>query len=260
MKLIALQQIHDPVGTIAAGQVFHADEKNGLRLIESAKASLPETRHVWPALVWTGATVVVIASGPSLTPADCDLVKSWRNGLGLGCLVAPDRRAIVINTSYQLAPWADILYACDGRWWEHYYNQVRDFAGQLWTQDEPASRKFERLHYVRSESKPGLNKLIGVINQGQNGGHQAVGLAYQAGASKVVLLGFDMGEGGGHSKLHWHPDHPARLHSFPQYEVWVRNFEVLARDLKVMGVELVNASRRSALRNVPKVLLEEALR
>ena len=68
----------------------------------------------------------IIASGPSLTKEDVDAVR----GLNV----------IVINTSYWLAPWADILYACDGHWWDwHYENtdwkaKLDAFENKKWTQ------------------------------------------------------------------------------------------------------------------------------
>jgi hypothetical protein len=59
---------------------------------------------------------------------------------------------------------------------------------------------------------------------------------------------------------HWHPDHPGRLHTFPNYAVWIGNFNQLAVDLKRVGMVVINATRRSALECFPKVPLEKALR
>lgn len=246
MKLLALKQIPDR--TIAVGQAFDADEKHGLRLVESGHA-VQAPRPVWDKLRWQGATVVIIASGPSLRQEDCNLVRQWRNG--------NDRRVIVINTSYQLAPWADILYACDGRWWKQYHKAVKSFAGQRWTQDALAVKEFADLHYVPSESGPGLSRKPGTINQGQNSGYQALGLTYLAGASKAILLGYDMSNW--KQLNHWHPDHPRGMHSFPQYAVWLNNFARLAKDLQDSGLEVVNATRRTALKCFRCVRLEDEL-
>ena len=54
--------------------------------------------------MWEGETVAILAGGPSLTQAQVDYVKGK-------CKV------IAINSSYLLAPWADILYFCDNRWY-----------------------------------------------------------------------------------------------------------------------------------------------
>ena len=66
--------------------------------------------------LWEGETVVCLASGPSLTPADVEYVRG-------------KARVIVINTTVLLAPWADVLYACDARWWQWHHKTVKGFAG-----------------------------------------------------------------------------------------------------------------------------------
>jgi hypothetical protein len=53
--------------------------------------------------VWAGETAVLVASGPSLCPSDVDRVRGRA-------------RVIAVNDGYRLAPWADVLYACDRRW------------------------------------------------------------------------------------------------------------------------------------------------
>jgi len=68
--------------------------------------------------LWPGATVACLASGPSLTRADVALVRA--QGLP----------TIVVNTTYQMAPWADVLYACDAKWWA-WQQGAPGFRGQL---------------------------------------------------------------------------------------------------------------------------------
>ena len=68
---------------------------------------------------WRGRTVVCIASGPSLTAEDCELVRES------GCPV------IVTNTTFRLCPWADMLYAFDRPWWNHYKLIGCYFTGRL---------------------------------------------------------------------------------------------------------------------------------
>lgn len=193
-------------------------------------------------LQWPGATVAIIASGGSLTEEQCEIVRRWR-------LVDPtgSRRVIVINTSFLRAPWADVLYACDAPWWEHYQRRVaagewQPFGQQLWTQDERAIG-IPGMHFVRSAPAQGLGRTPGLIHQGGNGAYQALNLAYQAGAQRVVLLGYDM------RGTKWHGNHPQPLTN-PQpylFEAWIRNFKRLAEDLADEGVTVINASPGSAL-------------
>lgn len=251
MKLRALTRIQHSVGTIEENDEFVATDVEASKMIAAGIAVDAALRPVWKKLHWPGATVVIIASGPSLTKEDCELVQRWRNGV--------DRRAIVINTSYQRALWADILYACDGRWWDRYYKDVvGHFSGVLWTQDEVAAQKFG-IHYVRSEQGTGLNRKIGVINQGLHSGYQSLGLAYQAGANKIILLGFDCTDNNILGGTHWHGDYEDPLQSFPDYAYWIERFEQLAPDLKKEGVIVLNATRYTELKCFPQIDLENAL-
>jgi len=248
VKLVALRDFSDGVGTKTLGQVFESDERFGRRLIAHGMAAVEAEAPTWCALQWPGATVVILASGPSLTVADCTRVQAWRDG--------DIRRAIAINTTFRMAPWADALYGCDARWWQLYHAEVeRTFRGALWSQDELAKRL--GVNHIRSENARGLGKKPGVIHQGGNSGYQAVNLAYQAGAKRIVLLGFDMRDHG--TKTHHHADHPTGLNTQPNYAQWIADFNLMARELRGEGVDVVNATPGSALTCFPMAKLEDAL-
>ena len=152
--------------------------------------------------------------------------------------------------------WADILYACDGDWWdEHIYEVLSRFKGELWTQDLPAAEKFG-LNRIEGSSQKGLGKEK--INFGANGGYQMVNLAYLFGAQKIILLGFDM-KLGKDKKSHWHGDHPRYLNKVMPISKWIDNFNRLASDLKSEGVNVINATRDSALECFQKQKLEVVL-
>lgn len=196
---------------------------------------------------WAGAQVCILASGPSLTTGQCQIVQAWREAESTA-------RVIVINNTFELAPWADLLYACDATWWRMHIAQVRlRFHGELWTQDEAARLAFGVRH-VPSVRAPGLG-VNGAIHQGGNGGYQAINLAFLAGASRIVLLGFDM------HGTHWHGSHPPGLSNPPPwlFAQWIKHFEALSTDLRSRGVPVVNCSPGSALRAFDTSTLEAAL-
>lgn len=211
----------------------------------------------WTGLEWQGSTVVVLASGESLSAEQCEMVRVWR--------AAGDRRRVIaINTTFRRAPWADVLYACDAPWWKNvnlktgltYHAEAKaTFHGELWTQDENAVLLFEDLRRIKSEPKPGLGRVPGVIHQGQNGGYQAVNLAYQAGAELILLLGFDM-KGG-----HWHGEHPKPLTNTKQhlFAAYLQHFERMARDFLSTDCRVVNCTPGSALQSFPTAALETML-
>lgn len=106
----------------------------------------------------------------------------------------------------------------------------------------------------------GLSRDPSMIHTGKNSGSQALALAHCFGARRVVLIGFDMHATNGRS--HWHGDHPQGLGngSANRYGMWLRGLELIAEDARRVGLEVVNASRRTAMRCFSRVALEDALR
>lgn len=239
-SLFALEDICSGLGTIRKGTFFKANEFDTVRLLNSGKAILEEEemRLPWAGLQWPNSEVCILASGPSMSADIALRVSDWRNR-------SPNRKVIVINTTFKLAPWADVLYACDQPWWKHYIDEVRQtFKGELWTLCAESQRQFG-IRRIESQRNTGLNFRKGVINQGDNSGYQAIGLAYQAGAKKINLFGYDM-KGG-----HWHPPHPGSMNKVNQYPSWIGWFNKLAVDLRSVGVKVTNYTPNSALRVFP---------
>lgn len=174
---------------------------------------------------------ICIASGPSLTL--CDVEKCKRSG----------RVIYVINDVYKLAPWADILYACDGDWWDHHKGAV-EFNGQRWTTSDAAAEKWGLAHM------PGTNqKLFGIeppMAYGKNSGFQAINLAFLHGHRDIWLLGYDMGFQAG-TKKHFFGDHPRPIDRPSQYGAWIKHFRNAAPIMAENGLKIINKSRETAL-------------
>lgn len=125
----------------------------------------------------------------------------------------------------------------------------------MWTYDENAAKKYGLNHAKADTQGRGLGKEQ--IYTGGNSGYQVINLAYLLGAGKIILLGYDMQMTGG--KSHWHGDHPRNLNRSLALANWVKNFKVLARDLSEAGVEVINATRETALDCFKRAKLEECL-
>lgn len=183
---------------------------------------------------WKGKTVVCIASGPSLTAEDCESVRHLP--------------AIVTNTTFRMAPWADALFGFDGRWWSLYGAEVaQTFKGMGFTCAQ-AGRNHGAQDLLRAAW----------FSSFHNSGANAVSLAIAGGASRVLLLGFDCQRTGG--KTHWHGDHPKTLSNAKSLDTWPMHFRNLSRYATRQGVEVLNCSRETALRCFPRVSLEDALK
>lgn len=276
MKMKALKNIYSSVGTIEKGSDFH--EINPFRIEEliatgdaersvadaakataqstevseqarvdhdAAQLSSPASAAVAPkfALDWTGGTAVVICSGPSLSAEQCANVKRWQR-------LEKGRYVVVVNTSFRRAPFADVLYACDDRWWKakekdvSYFDEAsRSFRlDQMWTQDVSAAKNF------------GIQLVNGVLGPApSHSGYQACGLAALAGVKEIILLGMDM------QGTHWHGDHPAGIRARLPFKQWLNNANKLAADMKAAGIKVVNSTPNSALKVFPFVELKESL-
>lgn len=177
---------------------------------------------------WAGQTVVVIGAGPSLTQADCDLVEA--SGLP----------TIAVNGAWQLARFADVLYAGDLRWWVEYWDQI-DIPAEKYTLSASAAQVFN-IHRHRS-------KRI----KGYNSGLLAIEMANHFGAEKVLLLGFDASVERG---IHFHGPHPNIGNPDPhRCALWLAYFEALAKEYS----NIVNCSRETAITCFPRQSLESAL-
>ena len=88
-----------------------------------------------------------------------------------------------------------------------------------------------------------------------NSGAGAISAAIHAGAQKIILLGYDCQHSGG--KSHWHGDHPINLGNAQRCEAWVEEFAKMKAENS--GVQILNASRETALECFERVSLEGVL-
>jgi hypothetical protein len=164
---------------------------------------------------------------------------------------------LCINDNYLLAPFASALYACDGHWWDWHAGraELKAFGGRKITQDKEAAQKYG-LEYIEGVDAPGLSSDQARIHLGSNSGIQAINLAAHW-TRRIVLLGYDMQATGG--RTHWHGGHPGQSGDYGPWHKWLRRYELVARDAERMGIEIINASRETALRCFPRAPLSSLL-
>lgn len=245
------------LGKLTANQVVDINldrykvlrERGLLTLPDSGKTSKP-VAEISPRVDWIGKPCVIIASGPSLTKSDCQLVEDSRR--------ADKIRVIAVNDNWRRAPNADIIYAADYRWWRHYHAEVKDQApfAEHWTQDYNASVQFG-LDFIMGVNQPGLSLDPKRIHTGSNSGYQAIGLAFHLGAPEILLLGFDMSWTG--KKAHWFGDHPQELSNPKNLPEIVPKFKQLARDLEANECQVINCSKKTAIEGFVRSTISEQL-
>ncbi len=193
---------------------------------------------VWTVpLLWSGKMVAVLASGPSMSQRVADEV------------FAAGLPTIVVNNTFLLAPWADMLYAADAAWW-HAHPAAADFPGlRVTVQDVPGT------HKLRCSGPTGFDPHPGAVRSGGHSGYQAVHIAMHAGARQILLCGFDL------HGTHWHGPHPEPLRNTAQgtYVRWIENFAELREPAAERGITIINVTPNSALRCFPMMSLADAL-
>lgn len=222
------------------------------RLPLTGEAGEPKVGYSEVSKAWAGHTVVCIASGPSLTREQLECVRGAKGTRPL--------RVIGCNDNYLAAPWADVCYFPDRKWW-HWHkdrSEWREFAGQkctlpsTWGNEAPEPD----VHIIRSNGGDGLSTDPRWIKTGSNSGHQMINIACLSGAVRVLLLGYD-GQRGANGRKHHFGDHPDR--SEPPYDVMLRNIRTIPAAAKQMGVAIVNCTPGSAVDCFEKGEIESLL-
>ena len=198
--------------------------------------------------LWPGETCFILGGGPSLKGFDASMLR------GRGRVLAINDAGLV------MAPWADCLYFADRKWFEENLEEIDLYTG-------PTSG--ERLMVTRASDLDAkgrdVKRMVFCRNQplaqdrawlaGRSGGANAINLAVHLGASRIVLLGFDMRPSG-----NWHNRHkrPQKAERYP--EAFVPELYQMAPLLARTGVQVLNATPGSALTCFAMVDLEGLLR
>lgn len=207
---------------------------------------------------WEGRTVVLIASGPSLTKAQVNTAKE--------CHYSGEVMALGVNDAYRIAPWIDWLYAADPQWWDVHIRSVREtYIPNLSCQDQDTCQRWGLRWVPGPESSKGHRSEHGLstdpafIHFGSHSGFQALNIAFHLGAKRICLLGYDMRF---EKRPHWFGDHPQTLqnaHEPGWYARWLPVYDEAAPQLDRAGVDVVNCTPGSAINCFRRATISEAL-
>jgi hypothetical protein len=169
-------------------------------------------------------TFAVLASGPSMSRQLADYVRGK-------C------RVVAVSDAYRLAAWADALVSNDRNWWNVHPDAMK-FAGQKFC----GGRSHGTQHLPFDPN----------FGSGVNSGLQGVRVAKLLGATRILLLGFDLSASAG---AHFFGNHPAPLRNtaparFRAHISQFRNWR---------GPEVINCTPNSALKQFRFMSIEEAL-
>ena len=205
--------------------------------------------------LWKGVTAFILGGGYSLKSINLEPIKH--------------RRIIAINNAYgdpikvnrkgkakyyEPRTWVDICWFGDRRWFGWHYQHLKRFNGII----AHCSAGMENVKglVVYKRGKPaGIETKPGLVSWNGNSGISAINFAYHLGVTKVVLLGFDMKKVDNQSN--WHQDHPSP--NKDPYGRYLARLQVVDKDAKKLGLEIINCSLVSAIPYWPKMTLESYL-
>jgi hypothetical protein len=166
-----------------------------------------------------------------LTKGDCDLVEA--SGI----------TTIAVNSSWQMARFADYNYAGDKGWWVKNGHLIDIDAIRIACDETTAIFHGTKTH--RS-------------NGAYNSGMMAIRYAIQKlHARRIVLLGYDCSVDNG---VHWHGPHAnLKNPTSESCKKWMPQFAKVASEAKAFKADIVNCSRMTALTCFRMSALEDVL-
>lgn len=183
--------------------------------------------------IWEGERVAIFASGPSMS-------------LKIAVSVRGTCKTIAINNqALDCAPWADVIWASDRKWWVKYWDQVKDLPARklMILQGQP----LDGVETLLSGGSP-YDERPQYITTGGNSGYAAICFAAKLGAKQIDLYGYDMRVVTGKYRRF---DYPTGFNTTPRFNVWLKRFAQLAPELQRRGVNVSNCTPGSHLRCFP---------
>jgi hypothetical protein len=196
--------------------------------------------------LWTGKTCFIIGGGPSLKTQNLEKLKN--------------ERTIGINAAFKYYPWIDVLYFGDCGFYDLMWKEILLFGGLKITSCGRANKTWSNIYRVSRGKLKGIE--VGRRNKiswNRNSGGSAINVAYWLGSRKIVLLGFDMRKNEKGEK-NFHNEYLAKENQgYNPFKIYLECFEKIQEDAKILGVEILNATPNSAIKEFPMIDLDEFL-
>lgn len=236
---------------------------------------------------WVGKTCFIVAGGPSA--ADAGVARLAPDAAAprtsIGSAADGKRKVIAINSSYVIAPFADILFFADERWWRGEpdrgivgHRDRKEFqAFAAGVSLRPIGRPEaippmapllvttsphvhdDRVLRLRRGPPPGLAEDRSTVTLCWTSVTAAINIAVHLGVVRIVLIGVDGGPGPAPDcRTHHHEPHPwpARTENWGKQAA---DLVSLAGPLATRGIIVLNACPDSAIFCWPRMTLTDAL-
>jgi len=218
-----------------------------------------------PPILWDKATAFIIGGGPSVLGADYCLPWEHREALFTA------GKVIGVNDGYKVDRRIPICFFGDGCWFEWNHQDLNHWPGIVITSADKFAKQKNRVPYLKviPRGKPnGIETKRSRIAFNRSSGPAAINLAYHLGATRIVLIGFDMRIVDGQKNFHNHHKSTAKDQgtgyktnkkdpkALPRF---LEPFNAIAHDAKTLKLEIINSTPDSALKHFLYMPLKEAI-
>jgi len=225
--------------------------------------------------MWEGGECWIIGGGPSIpvqfgVPSDvieAVLAKELDPSAYSPYMERIHKKHVIgINSAFLIGDWIDMVFFGDRGWWLKNRVALAKFPGlKVACHPKPSKYRSEGIKFLGRDRnhKRGISSNPSRVSWNANSGAAAISVAANAGAKRIVLLGFDMCLGA-NLKQHWHglygtanraTDDPKRL----PFRRHLGGFSAIAKDAKKRGIEIINVCPNSAIEQFKKISVEEFL-
>jgi len=180
-----------------------------------------------------------------------------------------NERVIGVNNAYQIGVWIDAVFFGDCTWYKVHRRKLIDWPGIKATCCNRFANKrkheAEGIKYLAKYTgkKHGISDDPRKVCWNSNSGAAAISLAVLLGVKRIILLGFDMqlSEAGDKKISHWHGSHQRldEKQKSPPFKRHLKGFPAIKKDADRMGIEILNASPDSGIKEFSKVTVDELL-
>ena len=232
--------------------------------------------------MWEGGECWIIGGGPSM-PLEFGVPENVIQGvlekeLPLSAY-SPflssihDRHVIGINAAFFLGSWVDAVFFGDGGFYRE-NKAAMDMFPKLKITSSPhlKNKNYQGLKFLQNNTRHsvGISQKPGTVSWNLNSGAAAISLAYHFGVKKIYLLGFDMDLSSA-GVQHWHRHYSRNQVSSEKerkkkreaarktFKRHLEGFLAIEQDAKQLGLEIINVSPNSKIRNFERVKLSDVL-
>ena len=227
--------------------------------------------------IWVGGECWILGGGPSL-PREFGVPEEVINDvlhkrLPLSAYspymaAIHDKHVIGVNMAYKIGDWIDMVFFGDKDWYLKNREDLAAFRGLKVTCheffDKPQFINDENVKLVTKDKMhpSGISPNLNMASWNYNSGAAAVSVAVHMGATRIILVGFDM-QCGPNGKQHWHGEYGTFKRKPKEdgtpFKKHLPGFDQMAKDAHARGIQIINACPVSTIRVFPKQSVKEAL-